>query len=65
VVRLTSTSGYKKGTPSLTRARIGCGIIAAINIPARWDVDRHDQQAGAGDEREFYSERSAHAARGA
>jgi len=46
--------------PPAGSVRIGCGSVAALNIPPRWDVDRHDRQAGAGDERERHAERSAH-----
>ena len=33
---------------------------AALDVPPRRDVDRHDRQAGAGDERERRVERGAH-----
>jgi hypothetical protein len=34
--------------------------VAAFDVPARWDVNRNDRQASAGDERERHVKRSAH-----
>ena len=46
--------------PPADSVRITRGIVATLNVPPRRDVDRHDRQAGARDERERHAERSAH-----
>jgi hypothetical protein len=58
LLRRGESSGYMTATPSPCPHPMRHVVV--LDIPARWDDDLPDRQAGAGDEREHHTERTAH-----